>query len=173
MSRLPIYTLCREQWVARPLPRVFPFFAQPENLALITPPSLDFNLLTPSPVLMEQGRVIDYTIRVLGVRVRWRSLISTYQPPYCFVDEQLLGPYSFWHHTHRFAAEGTGTRLYDEVRYALPAWLPQPLADALHRWHVQPTLRQIFDFRRQQFQRLFGAPVAGAQAPAMDLASQA
>lgn len=159
-----MYELNQEHYVDRPLKRVFPFFAMPENLALITPPSLDFHLLTPSPVAMEQGRVIDYTIRVFGIRVRWRSLISTYRPPECFVDEQLLGPYSFWHHTHRFVAEGAGTRLIDEVRYALPSLLSQPMAAAVQRWHVQPTLQYIFDYRRQQIQRLFGAAASPEQA---------
>ncbi len=173
MSRLRVYELNQEQCVDRPLERVFAFFERPENLALITPPSLDFQLLTPSPVAMEQGRIIDYTIRVLGMQVRWRSLISTYRPPQCFVNEQLLGPYSFWHHTHRFAAEGTGTRLIDEVRYALPAFLPRPLAAAVHRWHVQATLQHIFDYRREQIRRLFGGatPPRGEASP-VGLAAQ-
>lgn len=158
MCGLIIYKLTREQWVKRPLERVFPFFEKPENLALITPASLGFRLLTPSPVVMERGRIIDYTIRLMGVRVRWRSLISSYQPPYHFVDEQLMGPYSFWHHSHDFEESGGGTRLRDEVRYALPAVLPGPLAAALHRWQIQPRLEQIFDYRQQQFQRLFGGP---------------
>lgn len=151
-----LYTLSRQQWVNRPLDNVFPFFERPENLALITPPSLDFRLLTPSPVQMKQGRIIDYTIRVLGARVRWRSIISMYRPPHLFVDEQLIGPYSFWHHTHRFQDEGKGTRLLDKIRYALPTLLPDVLADLIHRWHVSPTLDQIFDYRRDKFQRLFG-----------------
>ncbi len=162
MGGIKVCTRNREQWVDRPLERVFPFFERPENLALITPPSLDFRLLTPSPVIMAQGCIIDYTIRVLGVRIRWRSIISTYQPPYCFVDKQLVGPYSFWHHTHRFQEEGTGTRLFDEIRYALPSYLPEPIAAALHRWHVQPSLRRIFAYRHDQFERFFGDRVAYA-----------
>jgi ligand-binding SRPBCC domain-containing protein len=58
---MQLYTLIREQWVDRPLARVFPFFERPENLAPITPPSLDFRLLTRSPVEMRQGRTVDYT----------------------------------------------------------------------------------------------------------------
>lgn len=165
MSGIAIHALDREQRVDRRLEQVFAFFTRPENLALVTPPSLDFRLLTPSPIVMEQGRIVDYTIRVLGVRLRWRSLISTYRVPHCFVDEQLLGPYSFWHHTHRFIGEGTGTRLIDEVRYALPAFLPKPLAAAVHRWHVQPALKYIFDYRREQIARLFGPAASGAKPP--------
>ncbi|MGF1548115.1 MAG: hypothetical protein ACFCUG_12395 [Thiotrichales bacterium] len=162
---MQLHALKREQRVERPLARVFPFFERPENLALITPPRLGFHLLTPSPVVMEQGRIIDYTIRVMGARLRWRSLISTYRAPHCFVDEQLVGPYSFWHHTHTFEEAGVGTLLRDEVRYALPVLLPGPLAAAIHRWQVRPLLEQIFDYRQQQFQRLFGGGAAPGLVP--------
>ena len=151
-----VYTLRREQWVAEPLERVFPFFAQPENLAQITPPDLGFRLLTPRPVSMEQGRVIDYTIRLLGLRVRWRTLITRYDPPRCFVDEQLSGPYSFWHHTHRFEHRDGGTWLTDEVHYALPMLLIGPLGELVHALYVRPALVRIFDYREQVFAMLFG-----------------
>ena len=150
------YTLQREQWVASPLQRIFPFFAQPENLALITPPSLDFRLLTPLPVDMEKGRMIDYTIRIMGLPVRWRTLITTYDPPRCFVDEQISGPYSFWHHTHRFESRDGGTLLYDEVRYVLPVALIGPFRGLIHRLYVRPSLEHIFNYREQVFARLFG-----------------
>ena len=152
---MKIYTLERQQWVRQPLDQIYEFFERPENLSLITPPSLDFNLLTPSPVTMEQGRIIDYTIRFLGLPVRWRTQISTYQTAECFVDEQLKGPYSFWHHTHRFENYKGGTLLYDEVRYALPLYIPTPLVSILHSLLIRPKLEQIFDFRRDEFDRRF------------------
>jgi hypothetical protein len=151
-----LYNLQREQWVARSLEGVFPFFARPENLALITPPSLGFRLLTPQPVVMEKGRIIDYTLRVLGLPTRWRTLITCYEPPWCFVDEQLCGPYSFWHHTHRFESLDGGTLLHDEVRYALPVPLAGPAREIVHAIFVRPALERIFDYRRQVYARLFG-----------------
>ena len=158
------HTLQREQWVASPLQQIFPFFAQPENLALITPASLDFRLLSPQPVAMEKGRIIDYTIRVMGLPVRWRTLITTYDPPRCFVDEQLSGPYSFWHHTHRFEPRDGGTLLYDEVRYVLPMALIGPFRGLVHTLYVRPCLERIFDYREQVFDRLFGAnPITSKQ----------
>ena len=161
-----IYIMQREQWVARPRERVFPFFAQPENLALITPPSLGFRLLTPCPVNMEKCRAIDYTIRVMGLPTRWRTLITRYDPPCCFVDEQLSGPYSFWHHTHRFEPRDGGTLLFDEVHYALPILLFGPARDLLHMLYVRPTLKRIFDYRQQAFQDLFdGVPATGVIDP--------
>ena len=111
---------------------------------------------------MEKGRVIDYTIRVMGLPTRWQTLITRYDPPRCFVDEQLSGPYSFWHHTHRFEPRDGGTLLFDEVHYALPILLPGPARDLLHTLYLRPTLERIFDYRQQVFQDLFdGVPATG------------
>jgi len=152
-----IYTLKREQVVPKPLETIFPFFTKAENLALITPPSLAFHVLTPSPVIMEQGRIIDYTVKLLGVEVRWRSMITKYEPPFCFVDEQINGPYSFWHHTHTFERRHTSTVIHDLVRYALPLPLPKAPGELLHRMYVQPNLEHIFDYRRDVIASMFGA----------------
>jgi hypothetical protein len=151
-----VRSLQREQWVSRPPERLFPFFARPENLALVTPRSLDFRLLTPQPVSMAAGRVIDYTIRLLGIPLRWRTIITCYEPPWRFVDEQLSGPYSFWHHTHRFREQDGGTLLTDEVRYALPSLLAGPAGGLVHALYVRPRLERIFDHRARVFARLFG-----------------
>jgi ligand-binding SRPBCC domain-containing protein len=143
------------QTVAAPLDEVFPFFAQPENLAEITPPSMGFQVLTPSPITMKDGAVIDYVVRVGGLPMRWRTLITAYEPPYRFVDEQLLGPYSFWHHTHTFApSAGGGTELGDLVRYALPLG---PLGDLAHALVVSRQLRGIFAHRQRVMIERFGA----------------
>lgn len=168
-----VYRMQLEQWVAKPPDRVFPFFSRPENLALITPPNLGFRLLTPQPVDMEKGRVIDYTIRVLGLPTRWRTLITRYDPPSCFVDEQLSGPYSFWHHTHRFEQRHGGTLLQDELSYALPLALMGPARELVHTLYVRPALERIFAYRRRMFAGLFGGVVttgapASARAPATE-----
>ncbi len=152
-----VYTLKREQVVQKPLENIFLFFTKAENLALITPSSLAFRVLTPSPVTMERGRTIDYTIRMLGVQVRWRSMITTYEPPLCFVDEQIKGPYSFWHHTHTFERHGTYTVIHDLVRYALPLPLWGVPRDLLHRMYVRPNLEHIFDYRRSVIAGMFGS----------------
>ncbi len=154
-----VYTLKREQVVPRPLENVFPFFTKAENLALITPPSLGFRVLTPSPVAMDRGRIIDYTIKLLGVEVRWRSMITTFEPPLRFVDEQIMGPYSFWHHTHTFETRGADTLVCDEVRYALPLPMPGIPRDLLQRMYVRPNLEYIFDYRRDVIAKMFGSVV--------------
>ena len=147
------FELKKQQFVPRPLPEVFPFFERPENLAAITPPWLGFRIVTPFPIQMMEGTVIEYSIRVMGVRTQWKSRISTYTPPRAFADEQLEGPYAFWHHVHRFAEVSGGTLIVDEVRYALPFGL---LGICLHSLVVQNQLRKIFNHRAQVIARMFG-----------------
>lgn len=144
---LHYHLLRRQQTLAVDLHKVFPFFEKPENLALITPPDLRFRLVTTSPVSMHEGAVIDYTLRLGGIPVRWRSLISTYQPPTCFVDEQLRGPYAYWRHTHQFVSGTSGTTVKDEIVYALPKGLTAIIEKIAHSLYVRPKLESIFDFR--------------------------
>lgn len=123
---------------------VFAFFADAFNLEAITPPLLRFGLITPAPIDLGNGTVIDYAMRLHGVPLRWRSSIQNWDPPHGFVDTQLRGPFRFWHHTHRFEALPDGrTRMHDTVRFALPL---QPIGE-LALPVVARDLRTIFDFR--------------------------
>ncbi|HPF69435.1 MAG TPA: SRPBCC family protein [Candidatus Krumholzibacteria bacterium] len=147
-----VHEITAEQRVARPRDDVFAFFARPENLARITPPWLGFRILTPSPVPMREGALIDYVIRLGPLPTRWRTMITTYDPPHRFVDEQLAGPYSYWHHTHEFLEDGDGTLLRDHVRYALPLG---PLGDLVHALAVRRQVETIFAHRRRIIDDLF------------------
>ncbi len=143
-----------EQWLARPLDEVFEFFSDAHNLQRLTPPWLDFEVLTPAPIAMAAGTRIDYRLKVRGVPLRWRSEIELWEPPVRFVDVQLRGPYRMWHHTHRFEATDGGTRVTDEVRYAV--WG----GALIDRLFVRPDVRRIFDYRRRELERLFGRAAA-------------
>jgi ligand-binding SRPBCC domain-containing protein len=149
---MKLFILKRRQFVPSPLREVFAFFSKPENLAVLTPKNLGFDILTPSPVSMKEGTVIDYTIKIAGFPVRWTTLITSYEPPYRFVDLQLKGPYSYWHHTHTFTETNEGTFIDDEVRYGLPFGVFGLLAHALF---VKRQLNAIFAQRGNVIKTIF------------------
>ena len=145
------YRLEREQWIPRPLGIVFDFFSRAENLGLITPPWMRFEIRTPLPVEMRAGARIDYTIRLGGLPMGWRTRITRWEPGRCFADVQERGPYALWEHTHRFDTHADGVLISDQVRYALPyGWLGR----ITHAVAVRATLSAIFDHRFERIREL-------------------
>lgn len=141
--------------VDRPREEVFPFFADAINLEAITPPNLRFSILTPHPIRMGEGTLIDYRLRLQGVPMRWRTRITMWDPPVRFMDVQEKGPYRRWEHEHTFEPieqPGSGTAatlVVDRVRYSMLAgWLVHPL-------FVARQLRMIFTYRQLQIVRHF------------------
>ena len=116
------------------------------NLERLTPPWLRFEVLTPEPIEMQVGTLIDYRLRVHGIPLRWTSRIEEWEPGRSFVDRQLRGPYGLWHHRHTFAADGEATIVRDTVDYALPFG---PLGELAHALFVRRDLERIFAFRRR------------------------
>ena len=149
------HSLEAQLWVPHPRDAVFPFFADASNLQRITPKFLDFKILTPQPIAMYPGALIDYRLSLHGIPIRWRTLISTWEPPFRFVDEQVRGPYSLWHHEHIFEERDGGTLVIDRVRYAIPfSWAPG--SEIIHSLFVKKDIRSIFDFRQTCLREVFG-----------------
>ncbi len=149
-----VFTFLSEVWLPLPPRDVFPFFAEARNLEAITPPWLNFRVLSQRPAEMGRGTVIEYRLRLRGVPLRWRSEITVWEPPERFVDVQRRGPYRFWEHEHLFLPRNGGTLAQDRVRYAVPGG---PLLEWLvDRLLVRPDLERIFAYRRERLQQLLG-----------------
>ena len=143
------YTFEQSTIVPYSLERVFDFFSKAENLEELTPPWLSFRILTPLPIHMCEGALIDYRLKVRGIPLAWRSEITVWDPPHRFVDEQRRGPYRKWVHEHSFSEVEGGTLAKDRVEYAV---LGGTLIDKLL---VAPDVRRIFDYRQQRLRELF------------------
>lgn len=142
----------RSTWLPRPVDDTFAFFADASNLERITPPELRFRIVTPWPIEMRRGTLIEYRLALFALPFSWRTGIDEWAPSHRFVDRQLAGPYRRWIHTHEFAPERGGTRMRDTVEYRLPlGWLGLAALPLVRR-----QLTRIFDFREQTIQRLLG-----------------
>lgn len=157
MSVARVHRLERSQFVPRPRAETFAFFTDAGNLKSLTPASLRFEILSPLPVAMRPGAVIDYRIRLAGIPLRWRTVIEAFEPPRRFTDIQARGPYRRWHHAHEFFEVPGGTLVVDTVEYEMPLGPLGGLARAL--W-VGRTLDGIFDHRRDALAGRLGGPAS-------------
>jgi len=148
----------RTTHIAAPVERVFAFFAQPQNLALLTPPRLRFRVVQGPDRPLREGDRIVYAMRMHGIPVRWSSRIVSWRENESFADLQERGPFQRWLHTHRFASTPEGTEMRDEVEYELPLGIAGRIAAG---WFVRRELESVFDYRGQSLaQRLVELPGA-------------
>ncbi|MCW5961073.1 MAG: SRPBCC family protein [Pyrinomonadaceae bacterium] len=146
------HILIRSFDLDRPRKEVFEFFADAGNLELITPPELNFRILSDQPINIRQGTLIDYKLRLRGIPIAWKTEISVWNPPYSFTDRALKSPYRQWIHRHNFTELSENrTRIEDEVRYRLPL---EPLGDLFY-WLVRRELDHIFDYREKTVAEFF------------------
>ena len=157
-----VESLYREIIVPASLTDTFAFFADAANLQRITPPWLHFSILTSMPVEMREGLEIAYRISLYGLPIPWQSRIDVWEPGVCFVDRQIVGPYRWWRHEHRFEVVPGGTRVMDHVDYApRVGWFSGAL--------VRRDLRRIFAYRHEVLWRQFQALCATTNARSEDL----
>jgi ligand-binding SRPBCC domain-containing protein len=167
-------------WLPRARPEIFAFFADPLNLPRVNPPRVALRWVEPPPPVLTAGAVLDFTVRALLWRVRWRVLIREMDAPYRFVDAQILGPFRRWEHLHRFV-EGSehrepalalpggglsagwaggergpgGTWVVDRVTYGLPLG---PLGRLAHAVAVRRSITALFEARERRLRELFPPP---------------
>jgi len=146
------YLLERFQLVPCPRDDVFAFFAKAANLETLTPAFLNFEILTPQPIAIQQGTLIDYKLRLFRIPFHWHTRIDLFEPPWRFADRQIRGPYRHWYHVHEFQDVPGGTQMRDRVEYALPFGF---LGRLMHRLIVRRTLERIFDYRYNRLCALF------------------
>ena len=147
-SNMKTFTLSTELLIEKPIDEVFSFFSDAHNLVEITPPMMKLVVLTPSPIEMQIGTLIDYRLKLRGIPLRWQSEITEWNPPHKFVDEQRKGPYRAWIHTHTFDETDQGTMVMDHVEYAV---LGGQIVDKLF---VRPDLQKIFEYRFKRLQEI-------------------
>jgi len=153
-----LHRVAARQIVPISLDEAWSFFSAPDNLSLMTPPSLRMRVTSGSPGDMFAGLIITYSMSPLPlgpIRTEWVTEITHVSPKRHFVDEQRIGPYRFWHHQHHFREVDGGTEVRDLVHYSLPFG---PLGDIANKFVVCPRLRAIFRYRRQVLTERFGPP---------------
>ena len=166
-----IWRITATQILPRPVDEVFPFFSDAFNLERLTPSFLGFKVLTPKPIDLKSGTVIDYTLKVHHIPIRWKTTIQDWNPPHAFVDNQDQGPYTLWHHTHSFtpADEGNSTLCTDTVLYKPKGWI---LAPIINKFFVQRDVRNIFEYRFKKLDEIFSDQTQSAGAASDSLVKQ-
>ena len=149
-----LHILRRTQVVPVSLGECWTFFSAPGNLSKITPPALDFQVISELSPAIRPGMMIQYRVRPLfGIPMTWVSEITHVDAPHYFVDEQRIGPYSIWHHEHFFRElDGGRTEISDVVHYAPPFGL---LGELVRPLLIEPELAKIFSFREQAVAKIF------------------
>jgi ligand-binding SRPBCC domain-containing protein len=153
-SIMSSYYLERIQKLPISLETAWEFFSSPLNLQEITPKELNFNILNPKPGRMHAGQIIRYKVSpLLGIPVFWMTEITHVQELEYFVDEQRIGPYRLWHHSHFFKAIPGGVEMTDRVHYQLPLGFLGRLG---HTVFIKKKLEAIFDYRYNVLKEKFG-----------------
>jgi ligand-binding SRPBCC domain-containing protein len=152
MSKYQYHT---KQFLPISIEKAWDFFSSPKNLSTITPPEMQFKILTH----LEEGRgiyegmLINYIVKPLfGIPMRWQTEITSVSTNQFFTDKQLKGPYKLWEHTHTFEEVNGGVMMTDLVLYELPFGF---FGNIAHSLFVKRKLENIFAFREQVLTKLF------------------
>lgn len=148
-----MHKLKREQFLPISLEQAWDFFSNPQNLNLITPDDLTFEITSELPGRVYEGLIITYRIKpMLNIPMAWVTEITHVRPGEYFVDEQRKGPYNIWHHEHHFKAVEGGVMMTDLLHYDIGKSVFGWVAGALF---VHKKVQEIFDFRYRTLEKYF------------------
>ena len=151
---MKIYRLHKKQNLPITANQAWNFLSDPKNLKTITPDHMGFNIVSGADRDMYSGQIIQYIVTpILGIKTKWVTEITHCIEHKYFVDEQRFGPYSLWHHKHFIKKIDGGVEMEDIIDYKLPfGWIGQ----LMHPILVKPKLEEIFRYRTQKLEGLFG-----------------
>lgn len=151
---MKIYTLHQKQNLPISLDTAWNFLSDPRNLKTLTPEYMGFHILSGADRPMFAGQIIQYIVTpVLGIKTKWVTEITHSVKNEYFVDEQRFGPYALWHHKHFIKEIEGGVEMEDVIDYKMPFGF---LGQLVHPMIVKPKLDEIFSFRREKLNELFG-----------------
>ena len=151
---MKIHRLHKKQNLPISVDKAWDFLSNPSNLKTITPDYMGFNILSGADRPMFPGQIIQYIVTpVLGIKTKWVTEITHVRDKEYFVDEQRFGPYALWHHKHFIKAIDGGVEMEDVIDYKVPMGV---LGQMVHPILVKPKLEEIFNYRTQKLEELFG-----------------
>jgi len=152
---MPVYTLETSQKIPASLETVWDFISSPRNLKRITPEHMGFEVTTNNlSEKMYAGMIISYIVKpVFGIKIKWVSEITHVKEPEYFVDEQVSGPYKFWHHRHQLTEIENGVLMKDIINYKPPFGFIGSIANRLI---IRKQLNEIFRYRTEKLEEIFG-----------------
>ncbi|GAA4940659.1 SRPBCC family protein [Algibacter agarivorans] len=151
---MKIYRLHKKQNLPITVTQAWDFLSSPENLKTITPDYMGFNILSGADRPMFAGQIIQYIVTpVFGIKTKWVTEITHVVDKHYFVDEQRFGPYTLWHHKHFIKEIEGGVEMEDIIDYKIPFGI---LGQLVHPFLVKPKLEEIFNYRTQKLEALFG-----------------
>ena len=151
---MKIYTLHKTQKLPISVDEAWEFLSDPKNLKIITPAKMSFDIISDADRPIYAGQILQYKVTpMMGIRTKWVSEIKSIVPKKYFVDEQLYGPYSFWHHKHFIREIKGGVEMEDIIEYKIPLGI---LGQLIHPLLVKPRLEEIFNYRQKKLVELFG-----------------
>ena len=152
---MSIFTLKREQLLPISIDTCWDFFSDPNNLKLITPPSLGLEIRSDTDTELYEGMIITYNVNPFpGITTTWVTEITHIKKHSYFIDEQRIGPYKFWHHQHFFREVENGILTEDIVNYAIPFG---PIGNLLNSIYIEKNLENIFNYRKTVLNNMFNS----------------